>query len=164
MLFRSRLGATADEVAAAAHAADAHSFITSFADGYESAVGRGGHSLSSTQRHHIALARAFLRNAPILVLDEPITDEGIVPALRRLMAGRATLLISNHLKLARYADVVLVMHNGRVIESGPHEWLINHGAAYQNLHRENSNHGATAAPISLPLQTAMNAQRELVNR
>ncbi|CAN5588729.1 hypothetical protein BH10ACT2_BH10ACT2_26010 [soil metagenome] len=159
-----RLGASANEIVAAAHAADAHSFIIALPGGYESTVGRAGRSLSSTQRQHIALARAFLRNAPILVLDEPILEDDLVPAMRRLMAGRASLVISNHLQLAPFADHILVMHGGRVIESGSHEWLINHSAAYQALQIEQGNTRAIGAPIWMPEHPAANSPRELVYR
>ncbi|MBI4882458.1 MAG: ABC transporter ATP-binding protein, partial [Actinobacteria bacterium] len=129
------------EICAAAQAADAHEFICELPAGYDSSVGRRGRLLSGGQRQRVALARAFLRNSPILVLDEPLTAldplsaDRIVPALRRLMVGRATLVISHHLELAEHSDLVLVLQQGRIVESGTHDWLLTHGDIYRQLHR-----------------------------
>jgi ABC-type multidrug transport system fused ATPase/permease subunit len=133
--------ASRSEICAAAQAADAHEFISDLPAGYDSCVGRRGRLLSGGQRQRVALARAFLRDSPILVLDEPLTAldplsaDRIVPALRRLMVGRATLVISHHLELAEHSDLVLVLQQGRIVESGSHQWLLANGDIYRQLHR-----------------------------
>jgi ABC-type multidrug transport system fused ATPase/permease subunit len=136
-----RPDATDDDVVCAARAADAHEFITALPGGYDAAVGQKGRRLSGGQRQRIAIARAMIREAPVLVLDEPTTgldvESGrrLMEPLRRLMRGRATIIISHNLALAREATSVLVLQEGRVIERGTHATLVARGGAYAALYR-----------------------------
>ncbi len=115
-----RPGASENEIVAAARAASAHDFIVRLGDGYGTQVGERGHELSGGERQRIAIARAFLRDAPILVMDEPTsavdrgTEAEIVEALDRLMAGRTTFLVSHRLDLLGTCDLLLVLEGGRI--------------------------------------------------
>ena len=110
-----------DEIVAAAKAAHAHEFITLLPQGYRTPVGERGMCLSGGERQRVSLARAFLKNAPILVLDEPTssvdleTEATIVEAMERLMQGRTTFLISHRPNVFKNCDVVLVMEDGRLV-------------------------------------------------
>lgn len=134
--------AAEQEIVAAARAADAHEFITLLPDGYDTLVGQRGRLLSGGQRQRIAIARAMIRDAPVLILDEPTTgldaESGarILEPLRTLMAGRATIVISHNLLTVRDATRILVLDHGRVVEYGTHEALLLRGAAYARLHRQ----------------------------
>jgi ATP-binding cassette, subfamily B, bacterial len=134
-------GASDDQVVAAAMAADAHDFISALPDGYETRVGQKGRLLSGGQRQRIAIARAMVRDAPILVLDEPTTGldiesgERIMRPLRRLMAGRATIVISHNLITVREAVSILLLDGGRVAERGTHDELMARGGLYAGLYR-----------------------------
>jgi ABC-type multidrug transport system fused ATPase/permease subunit len=116
-----RADATDAEIEAAARAADAHEFIAALPDGYEEIVGQRGRRLSGGQRQRLAIARAMVRDAPVLVLDEPTTgldaetSERILAPLRRLMAGRATLVISHDPTAVREADRIVALDAGRVV-------------------------------------------------
>jgi ABC-type multidrug transport system fused ATPase/permease subunit len=129
-----RPGASLEEITEAAGFANAHDFISRLPDGYESPVGERGVRLSGGERQRIAVARAFLKNAPVLVLDEPTSSldsrtEGVIlDVLDRLMAGRTTFII-------RYADQILVLENGRIVESGVHDDLLLGKGLYSQLHR-----------------------------
>jgi ATP-binding cassette subfamily B protein len=121
----ARPGASQQEVEAAARAANAHEFITRLPDGYDTRVGERGMRLSGGERQRIALARAFLRDAPVLILDEPtssvdVKTEGLIlDALDRLMAGRTTFIIAHRLTTVRAVDRLLVVGGGRVEERHP---------------------------------------------
>jgi ATP-binding cassette subfamily B protein len=121
----ARPGATADEVVAAATAANVHDFIAQLPDGYDTVVGERGMRLSGGERQRIALARAFLKDAPILILDEPTssvdvkTEAAIVDAMERLMRGRTTLIIAHRLSTLKSCDVHLHIERGRVVEFTP---------------------------------------------
>ncbi len=134
-----RPDATDAEIVAAARAADAHAFITSLPDGYATSIGQQGRRLSGGQRQRIAIARALIRDAPVLVLDEPTTgldgrsSARILAPLRRLMAGRTTILISHGLASVRAASRVLVLDSGRVVESGSYEELVARGQTFATL-------------------------------
>ena len=125
-----RPGATRAEIIAAAEQANAHEFITQMEDGYDSMLGERAATLSGGQRQRIAIARALIRNAPILILDEPTTGldaestELVLGALRALMAGKSTLIISHDLNLVRHADSILVLEAGQIVQVGSHGDLI----------------------------------------
>lgn len=129
------------EIEAAARAAAAHPFIAALPEGYGARVGPGGSRLSGGERQRIALARAFLKDAPILLLDEATSaldseSERLVQgALARLMEGRTTLVVAHRLATVRDADLIVVLDAGRVVESGSHEALLAAGGAYAHLHR-----------------------------
>ena len=136
-----RPDATHDELAAAARAANAHEFIERLPDGYRTVVGERGVRLSGGQRQRIAIARAILRDAPILVLDEALSavdaeNEAIIQeALERLMAGRTTLIFAHRLSSVIGADRILVLDGGRVAESGRHAELMRRQGVYFHLMR-----------------------------
>jgi ATP-binding cassette, subfamily B, bacterial len=135
-----REAVTPDEVRAAARAADADEFVRAFADGYDTRVGQRGRRLSGGQRQRIAIARAIVRDAPVLVLDEPTTGldmesaERVLEPLRRLMADRTTVVISHSLLTVREADAIAVLDDGSVVEQGSHDELIAAGGTYARLY------------------------------
>ncbi|MFF4661126.1 ABC transporter ATP-binding protein [Streptomyces sp. NPDC001381] len=134
-----RPGATDREIEQAARAAAAHDFIAALPDGYATPVAPGTAALSGGQLQRVAIARAMLRAAPVLVLDEPtagldsVAARQIVQPLRRLMAGRTTIMITHDLSLAPDADRVLVVDGGRLIDAGTHDELIARCPAYARL-------------------------------
>jgi len=131
----------ADEAAIrhAAQLANAESFILAFEEGYDTEVGERGVGLSGGQIQRIAIARAFLKNPPILIMDEPTsnldaTSEALVmEALDRLSEGRTTFIIAHRLSLARDADQIIVLEGGEVIETGTHRELLRRGGRYSEL-------------------------------
>ncbi len=134
-----RPGAAMAEIIAAAEAAGAHDFITALPDGYDTVVGERGSRLSGGQAQRIALARAFLVDAPIVVLDEatanldPDSDAAIQDALARLLAGRSALVIAHRLNTVRTADRIIVLQRGRIVEQGTHASLLEQEGAYSRL-------------------------------
>jgi ABC-type multidrug transport system fused ATPase/permease subunit len=139
-ILYGRLDATEQEVIDAAKAANAHDFITALPEGYQTNIGERGAQLSGGERQRIAVARAFLKNAPILILDEPTssidskTEAVILDALDRLMVGRTTFMIAHRLATVRRADKILVLDHGRLCEQGSHEELMGKGGLYRQLY------------------------------
>jgi subfamily B ATP-binding cassette protein MsbA len=136
-----RPGATDAEIEDAATAAAAHEFIMQLPEGYETRVGERGSRLSGGQRQRIAIARAILRDAPILILDEATSaldsesERAVQDALDRLAKGRTSLVIAHRLSTIRDADLILVMDNSRIVERGTHDALIERDGLYRRLHR-----------------------------
>ncbi len=135
-----RLSATDKEVEAAAAAAQAHDFIRSLPDGYDTSVGERGVKLSVGQQQRISIARAFLKDAPILLLDEPTsaldanTEAGFLESLEALMVGRTVVIVAHRLSTIRSADRIYVLDSGRVVETGTHAELLAGGGRYRALH------------------------------
>ena len=134
-----RPDATREEIEAAARAANAHEFISRLPQGYDSVIGERGIRLSGGQRQRIAIARALLRDAPILVLDEALSavdaeNEAVIQsALDRLMQGRTTLIFAHRLSSVIGADRILVLDHGSVVETGDHASLMRAGGTYHRL-------------------------------
>ncbi len=132
-------GAEREDVEAAAQAAQAHEFITSFEEGYETVIGERGATLSGGQRQRLAIARAFLTEPAILILDDATssidseTEDRIQRAIERAAAGRTTFLITHRLSQIRWADLIIVMRKGEVAAIGSHEQLMEESPAYRTI-------------------------------
>ena len=133
--------ATEDEIIAAAKLANAHEFITRMHNGYDTLVGDRGSTLSGGQRQRVGIARAFIRNSPILILDEPTaaldaeSEELVMDGMTRLMEGRTVIIIAHRLSTIRDADRIIVIKDGVVAEQGTHHELLARGGVYADLHR-----------------------------
>jgi ATP-binding cassette, subfamily B, bacterial len=140
--------ASHEEIMRAAEVANAHEFIEKMPDGYDTMLGERGLTLSGGQRQRIAIARAVIRDTPILVLDEPTSgldaasEEAVIEALDRLMKNRTTILIAHHLGTIRHADVIFVVKDSELVEQGTHEELLAQGGVYADLHKTQTSEGA----------------------
>jgi len=134
-----RLDATRDEIEQAARAAHAHEFISHLAKGYDTEIAEAGGSLSGGERQRLSVARAIIKNAPILILDEPtssldaISEEIVFAALRRLRTGRTTLVIAHRLSTVRDADCILVLDGGQIAAKGRHDELLKTSQLYRRM-------------------------------
>ena len=134
--------AAQDEVEQAGMAAQAHEFITSFQDGYQTVIGERGVTLSGGQRQRLALARAFLTDPRILVLDDSTsaidsaTEDKIQRAIYAAARGRTTMIITHRLSQIRWADLIIVLRNGRLAAVGTHEELLKSSEAYRRIFSE----------------------------
>ena len=123
----------------AARKAQIHEFIRALPEGYDTWIGEQGLQLSAGQRQRLALARAILRDAPLLILDEPtanldaLTERKVMASLQALMAGRTTLLITHRLVGLEAADEILVLREGRIVERGRHHELLQVGGVYYRM-------------------------------
>jgi subfamily B ATP-binding cassette protein MsbA len=140
-----RLDATEDEIVDAALAAAAHDFIVNLPDGYDTQIGQNGVKLSGGQRQRIAIARAILKNAPVLLMDEAtsaldaISEKQVQMALEYLKKGRTTIVIAHRLSTIENADIIYVISDGRVIEHGSHAELLSRGGEYSQLYEQYKN-------------------------
>jgi ATP-binding cassette subfamily B protein/subfamily B ATP-binding cassette protein MsbA len=134
-----RLDASEEEIVAAAQAAHAHEFIVRLPKGYDTEIGEGGGGLSGGERQRLSVARALVKNAPILILDEPtsaldaISEEIVFTALGRLRQGRTTIVIAHRLSTVRDADRILVLDQGRIAAAGRHEELLASSDLYRRM-------------------------------
>jgi len=136
-----RPGASEAEIVAAARAAHAHDFVTTFPKGYDSPVGEHGVQLSGGQRQRIAIARALIKNAPIILLDEATaaldseSERHVQEAVAELCKGRTTIMIAHRLSTIMHADRILVVEGGEIVEAGRHEELLRRGGRYASFYR-----------------------------
>jgi ATP-binding cassette, subfamily B, bacterial len=153
-----RLDASMDEIVDAARQANAHDFIMRLPQQYETPLGERGAQLSGGERQRIAVARAFLKDAPILILDEPTssidsrTEAVILDALERLIVGRTTFLVAHRLSTLRSVSRIVVLNQGRITESGTHEELLARGGLYRQLH------DVQTGKVKRQLQSVLSAQ------
>jgi ATP-binding cassette, subfamily B, bacterial MsbA len=135
-----RPGATNDEIIAAAKHAHAYEFITQKPEGFDAVIGEKGVTLSGGQRQRLGIARAVLRNAPVLILDEATSaldtesERAVQTALDELMKGRTTFCIAHRLSTILHADLIVVLEQGRIVETGRHDELVRRGGVYQKLY------------------------------
>jgi ABC-type multidrug transport system fused ATPase/permease subunit len=160
-----RPDASGADIIEAAKNANAHEFISKFEDGYYTMMGERGSNLSGGQRQRIAIARAFIRDTPILILDEPSTGldaestDLVLQALRKLMKGKTTIIISHELNLIRDADKIIVIKEGQIEQMGTHDELIRAGGLYANLYTMQSGQ-REMVPSAVPVGETTNPQEK----
>jgi subfamily B ATP-binding cassette protein MsbA len=143
------------EIRRAAELADAHGFITEMPDGYDTMVGARGVTLSGGQRQRIAIARAIIRDTPILILDEPTagldpaSEQAVIGALDTLMKGRTSVVIAHHLGTVRHADIIFVIKDSELVEQGSHEELLARNGVYAEMHRIQNPEAVEAVRVSV---------------
>ncbi len=148
-----KIGASEDEIVAAAKAAHAHDFIMGFPLGYDTPVGEHGAQLSGGQRQRIAVARALLRDAPIVLLDEATaaldseSEKLVQEAIERLCHNRTTIVIAHRLHTIMHADAILVVEAGEIVEQGRHDDLLRRGGRYASFFRLQQRHAAPLAVV-----------------
>jgi ABC-type multidrug transport system fused ATPase/permease subunit len=149
-----KLEASEEQVRDAARAANADDFIASLPNGYATEIGERGAQLSGGERQRICVARAFLKDAPVLILDEPTssidskTERVILDALDDLMVGRTSFMIAHRLSTVRHADQILVLEQGRIAERGTHDELVAAGGTYEQLHEAQTRERGKRQPIA----------------
>ncbi|MGE4053709.1 MAG: ABC transporter ATP-binding protein [Vicinamibacterales bacterium] len=145
-----RPGASRSEIEEAARVANAHDFIVRLPEGYDTIVGERGATLSGGERQRLSVARAMLKDAPVLILDEPTsaidarTEAGLLQALDRLMSGRATIIIAHRLSTIVRADAIVVLDRGRVADIGRHAELLRRGGLYARYYDLQTSMGAAS--------------------
>ena len=143
----SKPGATKEQIVEACKKAQIHDFIQTLPEGYETMVGERGAILSGGQKQRLAIARAILKDAPVLLLDEPTsaldveTESGIQEAIRTVMAGRTCITIAHRLSTVQNADRIYVLKQGRIAECGTHAELLQQGGVYAAMYGEEADHG-----------------------
>jgi len=149
-----RPGASDEEIVAAAKIANADEFISRMPHGYDSPVGERGDTLSGGQRQRIGIARAVIRNSPIMILDEPTaaldteSEQLVVEGLRRLMKGRTVIMIAHRLRTISDADKIVILKDGVVAEEGTNDELIARGGVYAELHRIQYDASTARQPVA----------------
>jgi ATP-binding cassette subfamily B protein len=160
-----RLDSTMDEVVQAARSAGAHEFIEGLPHGYDTELGERGAQLSGGERQRICVARAFVKDAPILILDEPTssidskTEATILDSLERLMAGRTSFMIAHRLSTIRRADKIVVIDRGRIVEQGTDSELLARDGLYRQLHdAQTRSRALSPKDIEVRLRAALEAR------
>ena len=138
-ILLGRPGASEEEVEAAARVANAHEFISQLPQGYDTNIGDGGNKLSGGQKQRLSIARAVLKNPPIMILDEATSaldtesERLVQDALEKMMRGRTSLVIAHRLSTIQNADTIVVMHQGEIVEQGSHRELMEGRGMYRRL-------------------------------